>query len=68
MKGCLSEPDAGEDRDEDPDEGGEDNEGPWGGRTKAWRRLGDEPKTAFQLRGSKILSRDRDGRAEAVKI
>ena len=47
MKGIRSDPDAGEDRDEVADEGGEDAEGPWGRRTKAWRRSGDEPKIVF---------------------
>ena len=57
MKESRSEPDAGEDRDEDLDEGGEDAEGPWGRRTKAWRRSGDEPKIAFQR---EIMPRDEE--------
>ena len=47
MKGSRSEPDTDEDRDEVVDEDGKDAKGPWGRRTKAWRRSGDEPKTAF---------------------
>ena len=47
MKGSRSEPDADEDRDEGADKGGDDAKGPWGRRTKAWRRSGDEPKIAF---------------------
>jgi len=47
VKGSRSEPDADENRDEGADEGGEDAEGPWGRRTKAWRRAGDETKIAF---------------------
>ena len=42
MKGSRREPDADNDRDEGSDEGGEDTEGPWGRRAKAWRRLGDD--------------------------
>ena len=47
MKASRSEPDADEDRDKGVDEGGEDIEGPWGLRTKAWGRSGDEPKIAL---------------------
>ena len=38
MKGSRSEPGADKDRDEGADEGGGGAEGPWGRRTKAWRR------------------------------
>jgi len=34
VKGSRSEPDADEDRNEGVDEGGEDNEGPWGRRKR----------------------------------
>jgi len=47
VKGSRCEPGADENRDEGADKGGEDAEGPWGQRTKAWRRSGDEPEIAF---------------------
>ena len=73
MKGSRSEPDADEDRDEGVDEGGEDAEGPWGRRTQARRRLGDEPKIAFEreimLRDKKSSRRSReDMRMTAAKM
>jgi len=57
VKGSRSELVADEDRDEGVDAGGEDAGGPWGRRTKAWRRSGDEPKIAFQR---EIMPRDEE--------